>query len=163
MDEAARLTAAQHQLELVLGFFGRVDSKLSVVLGIDLAMLGVVFARLSILENITWGVFLAGALFSVLLGYSFLQLFRGSFPVLDGGQTSLIYFRSIGKLRESDFLDRYHSLTPAQLADDYLEQTWRNSKILTIKFDCLKTAYVYMAWAALPWSIILVSLSGEGQ
>lgn len=63
-DERERLQAAWNQLNLVLGFFSRIDAKLSVVLGIDLGMLALAGNRLPALHAMTWWMLLAAALFS---------------------------------------------------------------------------------------------------
>ncbi|MEU4134617.1 hypothetical protein, partial [Streptomyces wuyuanensis] len=44
--QGGRVSTGWQQLSLVLGFFSRIDTKLSVVLGIDLGMLALVATRL---------------------------------------------------------------------------------------------------------------------
>jgi len=163
MDADSRLAAAQHQLDLILSFYGRVDAKLSVVLGIDLAMLGVFFTKVALAKSLPFVVLASGIVFCFLMFGSLLQLFRGSFPDLNGGHSSLVYFREIAKLRESEFRDSYGGLTADKLAEDFLEQSWRNAKILTMKFDRLKASYICMAFATLPWSIGLAWLVAKGS
>jgi hypothetical protein len=161
---ADKLAAAQHHLQLVLGFFERVDSKMSVVLGVDLAMLGLLFTEARSAKEIPYAGWLAITAFMILMVASLISLYRGSFPYLNGGHASLVYFRELQKMPESSFLDAYRTATPDSLADDYLGQTWRNAKILTLKFDRLKQAYVYMAWAIIPWAVALVCFNAmEGQ
>ena len=94
---------------------------------------------------------------------SLISLYRGSFPNLNGGHASLVYFRELQKTPESSFLSAYRSATPEALAEDYLGQVWRNAKILTMKFDRLKQAYVYMALAIVPWTAALVVFNGMGE
>lgn len=152
MDSDDRLSAARAQLDLVLGFFARVDTKLSVVLGINLATLGVLFAQASPKQfHFGWVGWVVLAIYFFLTGASCVQLYRGSFPHLAGGTASRVYFREIAKMDETVFVEGYSSLTHDMLAKDLLEQAWRNSKILTLKFDFLKSAYTFLALAIVPW------------
>ncbi|MFW9438924.1 Pycsar system effector family protein [Xanthomonas euvesicatoria] len=159
MEPSAKLSAAQSQLNLVLGFFSRVDTKLSVVLGIDLAMLGVLSTKIVATDKPTLISICGAAIFGMLLIASFMQLYRGSFPNLEGGHASIVFFREIQKKSETEFLKAYREASAEALAEDYLGQAWRNSKILTMKFDRLKSSYIYMAWAVLPWAVTLMSLT----
>ena len=59
------------------------------------------------------------------------------FPHPDGGQSSLVYFREIAKLREADYLDRYLVLSEDDLRKDVAGQIWRNSQIVAAKFKHL--------------------------
>jgi len=109
MDADSRLAAAQHQLDLILSFYGRVDAKLSVVLGIDLAMLGVFFTKVALAKSLPFVVLASGIVFCFLMFGSLLQLFRGSFPDLNGGHSSLVYFSrncEAARVRISRFLWR---------------------------------------------------------
>ena len=159
MEPSAKLAAAQSQLNLVLGFFGRVDTKLSVVLGINLALLGVLFTKILSTEKISILSLVAAGVFVILVTLSFVQLYRGSFPTLEGGHASIVFFREIQKKSEAEFIRAYRETTAEALAEDYLGQAWRNSKILTMKFDRLKSSYVLMAWAILPWAFTIISLA----
>jgi hypothetical protein len=162
LSGAEKLAAAQHHLELVLGFFERVDSKMSVVLGVDLAMSGLLFTEFHSAQKVPPYGWLFIVVFSILIAASLLSLYRGSFPNLNGGHTSLVYFRELQKKPESDFLTAYRNLKGDSLADDYLGQVWRNAKILSLKFDRLKDAYVFMAWAIAPWAAALVTFNNIG-
>lgn len=157
-DERERLQAAWNQLNLVLGFFPRIDAKLSVVLGIDLGMLALVGGRMPPLHVMDWWLLLIAALFATAIAAGFYHLWKGAFPDLNGGTNSIVYFKSIARMSESAFRHAYSTACPATLANDVLNQAWRNSKILDCKFGSLRKAFVAAICAVIPWVILLIIL-----
>lgn len=156
MDESEVGQRAKDQLNLVLGFFVRADAKISVLLGVDLAMLALLAARTPKLQ--LWeGRLLFAAVPMLLLGWSLWHLYRASFPQLDGGRESLVYFREIASRTESKFIEDYKQQSGAAYASDLLSQVWRNSQILAQKFDHLRSAFLFMAWSIVPWLVTLAS------
>lgn len=152
-----KVQAAQYQLDLILSFFPRVDTLLLALLGVSLAMLGVAFARAPAFTEFG-GVQTLGAF--TYLGtavVSFVYLYRGSFPNLDGGFGSLIYFREIAKLEPGEYVRRYLEQSEGQLSDGILRQAWRNACILDSKFKRLKLAYRWLLASAGPWALLLLS------
>jgi hypothetical protein len=89
-----------------------------------------------------------------------LHLYRGAFPSLKGGEESLIYFREITKKREQPFNDAFIAQTETAYLKDLLGQVWRNSQILTTKFDHISAAFNWMALAIVPWvgSLVLLTI-----
>jgi len=153
-----RVNAAWQQLNLVLSFFSRVDTKLSVVLGINLGMLAMVAARLPKVEGLTLPIIVLGICFLATLATSFWHIWNGYFPDLRGGMGSLIFFRPISKMAESEFRVACASRSLRELEDDILNQCWRNSKILTCKFYSLRRAYIATLVAIMPWIALTAAL-----
>ena len=158
LDDQERLSAAWSELTLVLGFFTRIDTKLSVVLGINLGMLGLLGSRIPAFNQIPWWMALLAAAFALPLAASFYHLWHGAFPDRRGGTNSLVYFGSIARMSESHFRGAFNVLTPQALANDILNQVWRNAKIAERKFTSLCRAYVSTLLAVLPWFAMLVIL-----
>jgi hypothetical protein len=88
-------------------------------------------------------------------------LYRVAFPALDGGHESLIYFREIAKRTESNFIDAFTAQDEVSRVKDLLGQAWRNSCILTAKFDSLKWAFISAALAIIPWAIAVGMFSSR--
>lgn len=152
---------ARDQLTLVLSFFSRVDAKASALLAINTAMLGVLASKsppLSTMSPFTYG--LAGITL-VLIAVSLWFLYCVAFPALDGGQQSLIYFREVAKRTETAFVDAFSQQDEGPRVKDLLGQVWRNSCILTAKFDALKRAFIFMALAIIPWAITVALFSSQ--
>jgi hypothetical protein len=80
MKPEAVPSAAKDQLNLVLGFFARVDARASVVLGVDAAMLGYLAGRFPAPASIRWYELIAPLLTFLLLGISFAFSLQGSLP-----------------------------------------------------------------------------------
>lgn len=158
MDHDKRLETAINQLNFLMGFFPRADTKLSVVLGIDLGMLAVVAPRIPKMDDLSILMYGAGAVFVLALMFSFYHLWNGAFPHLAGGTNSLVYFRSISRMTESNYRQAYSSLSKEALANDLLDQVWRNSKILDSKFTSLCFAYRATLLAVPFWLLLLYLL-----
>ncbi|ODS90376.1 MAG: hypothetical protein ABS45_15985 [Comamonas sp. SCN 65-56] len=158
IDERGRLQAAWNQLNLVLGFFSRIDAKLSVVLGINLGMLALAGSRMPAIHTMDWRMLLIAASFAAAIAASFYHLWKGAFPDLNGGTSSIVYFKSIAGMSESAFRHAYSAACPAALANDVLNQVWRNSKILDRKFTSLRRAFVATICAVAPWVVLLIAL-----
>jgi hypothetical protein len=152
---------ARDQLTLILSFFSRVDAKASALLAINTAMLGVLASKappLATMSMFTYG--LAGITLALITA-SLWFLYRVAFPALDGGQQSLIYFREIAQRTETAFIDAFSQQDEGRRVKDLLGQVWRNSCILTAKFDALKRAFIFMALAIIPWVITVTLFSSQ--
>lgn len=157
-NQSDRVNAAWQQLQLVLGFFSRVDTKLSVGLGINLGMLAMLSTRIPKPEDLTLLVSVVGVLFLTPFTLSFWNLWLGYFPDLRGGSNSLIFFSRIEKMTESEFLRACETRTLDGFERDVLGQCWRNSKILVAKFKCLKRSYLATALTIAPWMALITLL-----
>lgn len=153
-----RVNTAWQQLSLVLSFFSRVDTKLSVVLGINLGMLAMLATRLPKAGDLTVVVSILGIAFAAPLTLSFWHIWNGYFPDLGKDTKSLIYFRPISKMTENDFHLACTSRSTQELERDILSQCWHNSKILTCKFYSLRNAYVAAVLAIIPWMALIAAL-----
>ncbi len=151
--------AAKDQLKLVLDFFPRVDAKASVILAVDTGMAGYLASHLPSLKVMPIWQMLAPLLAFALIGHSLWQLYKGAFPNLAGGNLSLIYFREIAKRTEAKFIDQFMAQSESDYTKDLLGQAWRNSEILTDKFNRVKLAFILMALAVPPWVVSLAQFA----
>jgi hypothetical protein len=148
---------ARDQLNLVLGFFARVDTKASVVLAINTGMLAVLASNAPPVINMSLFSGVLAGIAATTIGGSLWFLYRVAFPVLHGGHQSLIYFREIAKRTEAVFIVEFLRQDDAARTKDLLGQVWRNSEILKLKYDSLRWAFILMALAIIPW-VTAVSL-----
>jgi hypothetical protein len=167
MDTKELIDLSRDQLNRVLGFFPRVDAKISVLLSIDIAMLAVLASKAP-LKELQWNstTALIAFLALALIALSLVFLYQASFPRLAGGRSSLLYFREIAKRREAAFIDEFSEQTEEAFLKDVLAQVWRNSEILKQKYDYIKYSFIVMICALPPWLIALAmfaSLSLESQ
>lgn len=162
MENEKLISAAKDELQLVLGFFSRVESRSSVVLAIDTGMAGFLLSSAPPIRLFSMWMEIASGATILLLGVSIIFLYFGSAPNLKGGEGSLVYFGEISKLREHKFIEDFKARSEADYANDLLGQAWRNAKILGIKFLCLKWAFRFMAFAIVPWLISLTLFASSG-
>lgn len=142
-------------LKLLLGFFPRVEAKLSLLLTLNVGMLGVLASSLRPVPRWDFAL-IAPALAVALLVASFWNLYRAALPQLMESDTkSLFYFRAIAEQDESSYIDAVLATDAQELERDLARQTWRNAVILTGKFARVDRAFRYTAIAAIPWAVWL--------
>lgn len=163
MDNDNLIAAAKDELQLVLSFFPRVESRSSVVLVIDTSMAAFLAASAPPLHSFSLSMAAMGIVTLVLLAVSIGFLYAGSAPNLRGGEGSLVYFGEISKHREHKFIETFAAQTERDYANDLLGQAWRNAKILGVKFLCLKWAFRFMALGILPWLVTLLLFANSGS
>jgi len=163
MNDQRRSDLASQQLERVLGFFPRVEAKISTLFAVNAGMMGVLAVNAKLADLAYWHMGGAYLLTLACLAASFLCLYWASHPNLDGGDGSLIYFKSIGERREAKYIEEVNDLTEARWQEDLLGQIWRNSQILTEKYKNVRRASFFTAVALLPWFISLVLAASYHQ
>ncbi|MGB7888691.1 MAG: Pycsar system effector family protein [Xanthobacteraceae bacterium] len=145
---------AEKQLDRIMGFFPRVDAKGSFLFALNTGMLAFLFLNLRPTDLNAWFLALPAGVAIVTLAASLINLYRSAYPSLKGGAESLIYFREIAKRTEAKYIDAFTKQTDAYVRD-VMGQVWRNSEILTIKYDAVKLAFTLTAFTLIPWSIFL--------
>lgn len=159
MNDQDAAKAAHNELTRVLGFFARVESKVTAMFAIAGSMIGVVALNLRIEHFSNPWLAVPALLTAGGVIFAMVELYRSSFPDLEGGERSLIYFREIGARTESDYVREFYALTDEAYAKELLAQNWRNSKILRMKFDRLKVAFIAIALSLVPWTVFLIGCS----
>jgi hypothetical protein len=134
MEKNTLLEAASTQLDRVLGFFPRVETKISALFAVDVAMLALLAINASAKDGSVWYLALFYGLAVLALGVSIWFLYQASFPRLEGGGNSLVYFKEIARRTEASYIKEMRGCEVDHFADDVLGQVWRNSEILTAKF-----------------------------
>jgi hypothetical protein len=167
MENKELIDLARDQLNRVLGFFPRVDAKISVLFSVDIAMLALLAGKAPI-GALQWNSFptLVALLAVALVALSLFFLYQASFPRLAGGHRSLLYFREIAARKETAFIDEFREQSEDAYLKDMLGQVWRNSEILKQKYDYLKYAFIALICALLPWLVALAmfaTLNSDAQ
>lgn len=151
-------TISAQELDRVLGFFSRVETKAAFVFALDTALLATTATNLEFNDLNLCTVVLPAMVTCGLAGMSIYYVYQCYFPHLRGHSfPSLIYFGDIAKLKESDFVDQFRKLDEEKYISDVLGQIWRNSEILKIKFDAVATALQLAIVAMVPWITFLVA------
>ena len=155
--------AALAQLNLVLSFFPRAESRLALVFGVDVSLLAVMTAAIPPYAKWDGRMFLAGFA-GILICISILHIWVGMFPKVDGGKLeadrkSVVYFGTVGNRTETAFVSEFSSQTDESYTRDLLGQVWINSRILSEKFDHLQKAFLWLLVALVPWLAAIATMA----
>jgi hypothetical protein len=121
-------------------------------------MLALLATRAFPFIGLRWELLPAGVTL-LLIALSLWHVYKEGFPSLDGGEESLLYFREVATRTEAKYLEAWKAMTDDQYLADLLGQAWRNSVILTQKFDHIRLALTWLALAIPFWLGSLVILS----
>lgn len=155
MSAPHSIAFATAQLDRLMGFFPRVESKASFILALNIAMLGILALNFPVQQvGSLPGCF--GIIAALALAVSLFQLYVVFFPHLKpGDKLSLIYFGDIGLTGWRAYHQSVETLTDGELLQDLTCQIWRNAEILTIKFDRMRSAFIFTALALPFWMLLL--------
>lgn len=159
MQNNERLNIASKQLDRVLSFFARVEAKASFIFAVNSTLLALIALNFHKEDFSRWYIVGPAALSVLLVGISLIFVYRCTFPSLKGGSNSLIYFREIAKRREAEYVEQFSDIDEDALARDFIAQTWRNSEILTAKYDSMKIAFIMSALSLIPWFVFLLTIT----
>jgi hypothetical protein len=146
---------AEKLLNLVLDFFPRADAKASFLFALDSGLLGFLAINVRPEDFRTWFLILSGVAAVLTIAAGLWFVFHCSFPALKRGTDSLIYFREIARRTEATFIHEFAKRNDENHTRDLLGQVWRNSEILTAKYDAIKIAFILTGVALLPWTLFL--------
>ena len=151
--------ALSSQLDRTHQFFPRADNKVSALFAILSAQIAIAALNMIPADLKVWWIAIPLAAFAFLSAWVLFNLYRCSYPNLEGGNSSLLYFKEIAKLREAEYVEKLTGLKEAEYIEDLAAQIWRNSEILNKKFDALRRANIGTMWSLLPWSAYLLAVS----
>jgi hypothetical protein len=154
-----RLERAESHLAYLQAFFPRIDTKVSALFAICTAELAVAFLNINPTDLQRWYVSVPLDIFIAVLIWTYVHLYRCTFPHLEGGASSLLYFQEISKRTEVTFVADYCAADAGALLQDYCGQIWRNSQILTLKYQFLTRSTVGALVSVLPWGVVLLATS----
>lgn len=158
-DDVIDVEAYERQLDRVQAFFPRIDAKVSALFAISAGQIAVAVLNLAVDDLKLWWIVAPLAVFIASAGYVFVHLYLCTHPHLKGGNSSLVYFSEIAKLREAEYIERYGALTRDELKTDLAGQIWRNSEIASCKYRYLKNATIAAMLSLIPWTLFLLATS----
>jgi hypothetical protein len=153
------LEVYERQLDRIHSFFPRIDTKVSALFAISSGQVAIATLNLTPNDLKHWWIAITFVVFLIAVIVVFVNLYRCSYPHLKGGNSSLIYFNEIAKLREAEYIEKFGTLTVNNLKSDLSGQIWRNSEIVSLKYGYLKLATVAAILSVIPWTIFLTATS----
>lgn len=158
MSPAEKTRVAEQSLARQLDWIKAVEAKVSVLVAISVATLGVLVTRIPEQPNTWWlvGLFvlLGGGCFVTSLVFCLLA----SFPRTKSPNLSLLFFGSISDHSSEEYTKRFASLTEDDYLDDLLKQVYRNAEIAGLKFCNVKLATGFLLGGILPWLVSLYAM-----
>jgi len=149
----------ERQLDRINAYYPRLDAKVSALFAIASGQIAVAALNLSANDLKLWWITVPLVVFVLTISVTLINLYRCAYPHLDGGHKSLIYFKEIATLRESEYIDQLAASDEASLKADVAGQIWRNSEIVNCKYRYLKNATIAAMLSLVPWGILLASTS----
>lgn len=155
------ISVIEAQLTRILGFFPRVDTKVSGLFAVNSAVLTISALNVQAGDLKQWYIAIPGVFLVLGLIGSYTFLYRCNFPDLEGGQGSLVYFSAIQDRTEAKFKDEFEAVSEADYRSDMLSQIWRNSHILCEKYRAIAVAIRITLATFLPFTIFIVMTAVE--
>ncbi|MET4594563.1 MULTISPECIES: Pycsar system effector family protein [unclassified Sphingomonas] len=151
--------ALERQLDRLLTFFPRIDSKVSALFAVTSAQLAVAALNLTLNDLKVWWITGCLVAFALCALWVMIHLYRCAYPHLEGGQQSLIYFAEIVKKQSHAYVRSIDSVKGEVFREDLAGQIYRNAEILCLKYRFLKRATVGASVSTLPWVALLLATS----
>lgn len=144
-------------LERNLAWIAAADSKVTPILAVDTAMLGVLAALVPAAAS--WRALPAvlAAVSALFLFGSVTSLVVATFPRLAGPKASLVFFGGIAGFEREQYVAQLLSAQNVDVAKDMAQQCHRNAEIAATKYWCVKWAMILL-FAALPFWLAGISL-----
>lgn len=150
------------QLDRLMGFFPRIDSKATALFAFDVALLTLLGLNFPF-KDAQILVICLGVAVLLLSMMSLICLYSAFFPHLKSTVTaSSLFFGDIAKGSASIYLHRLKTQTEDDVLADVVGQIQRNSEILAAKFKAVVLASVFTGIAVLPWLVLVLILSIDG-
>ena len=157
-DKRQLISILETNLARQLGWIQAADGRVSLVLPLSTAMLGLIAALIP--KNICqWEVLpIAFAVISsCLLLLSILFVVFASFPKTTGPEGSLIFFGGISMNSLNEYKSKIQSLTEDKYINDLVEQCHRNAEIVSKKYHWVKKSLICI-FLSLPFWLVSIFL-----
>lgn len=163
-DKRQLISILETNLARQLGWVQAADGRVSLVLPLSTAMLGLI-AALVPKDICQWEVLPISfaVLSSCLLILSLIFVVFASFPRTTGPEGSLIFFAGISSNSLSEYKDKIQSLTEDGYINDLVEQSHRNAEIVTKKYYWVKKSLTCIFLSLPLWLVSIFLLYSLGN
>ncbi len=150
-----KISRAESNLQRKLEWISRYDTRITLVAGTSIAMLGVLASASGLITSWSVIALIVFIIAFILLGLSLVFVYFSQKPNDLAPNKSLLFFGTIGKMSFSEFDTGFKNYSNDEYLEDLLHQIHINSQILCKKFTNLKYALFCIALAVLPWGIAI--------
>lgn len=162
-DLLKRLAIQEQVHGYQLDWIKAVDVKTSILIGIDLAMLGVLAAVAPATKDLTFGKLGILVLSSVPLAMSLVACLLATMPRLDGPEGSMIFFGGICKRTRDAHRAAARERADEERWQDVCDQTHQNAVIADWKYAKVRMGFYWLFASAPFWLISIYVLYREGS
>ncbi len=155
-----KLDYLEKELSRLLAWIQAADSRASIILPIDTAMLGLMAALLPKYICISNQMLAFPILAMLLLLFSITCLVFSSFPRTDGPKNSIIFFNGIAKRNINEYESSVLNLTINEYESDLIQQCHINAEIADVKYQWVKRSMAGLFLATPFWIISIYLLYG---
>ena len=137
------------------------DARAGMILSTNIAMMGALVAALSASragDLTAFGVFMvvvALGLGAVSIGH----VAFAAFPRTSKATETVLFFGALSSLSHADYDRQLRTMTPDAYIDDLSRQCHAVAQIVTVKFRAVRTAFILLFAAILPWMISVAAVS----
>lgn len=155
MSLGERLRLAEASLDRHLSWIQSIDSKVSLVVAVNIGMLGYLAATLPEAKAsplVTVVLVVLGMAPNVI---SLACCAMAMCPRLRSPNLSVLFFGTISAHSPEEYTRRLKALTGEEYLADLLLQVHRNAAIASAKFGLVKQGTLWLVCGAIPWALVL--------
>ena len=151
--------AIERQLDRTQAFIPRVDTRVSAFFAISSAQVALALINLTATDLIGWVMLSCLFVFLGCTLWAMLNIYQCIHPNLINDRSSILYFSDISRMSVDNFTEQFNAIGDGELRRELCQQIWRNSQIVTQKYNHLKKAASSILFGTLPWLILLLGSS----
>lgn len=151
MDDKSEIDEMKWALERQLGWIQSADTKLTILVPVPTAMLGISWVSAEKVSAMSWSLFLPLLAAVGLLGLSLVFSALSVIPRTDGPASSQIFFGKIAQATASEYRSLVGSRSEADYLGDLAGQVHINAEIAAQKHGLIRKAMYCLFVAIAPW------------
>ena len=151
MEDQTEINEMKWALERQLGWIQAADTKMTILVPVPTAMLGVSWVSAEHVSAMSWSLTLPLVAAVVLLGLSLVFSALSVVPRTDGPSASSIFFGKIAQMAPPEYRAMISSRSPTDYLGDLAAQVHINAQIAARKHDLIRKAMYCLFLSIAPW------------
>lgn len=142
-------------LARLLDWINKVDTKITLIMAIDIAMLGILFSEAPSVSDYSTVLIICLVFSTITIFISLLFLLFSTFPITRGPDDSMIYFGKIVNKTLEEYESDLGAYQEENYIEDLIQQCHRNAEIANRKYKLLQRSLRALFVCIIPWLISL--------
>lgn len=153
-----KIEMAEKNLDRQVNWLDKLHTKSTIVLGIQLGMLSLIFASFKKTEfNLCEPKILLSILVIAIIGVSIFLNWRSTYPALKTKvHESKLFFGHIANKKNNDYLSQVSKLKKAEYLEDLIHQSYVIASIVDKKYKLLKNSQNLIYSISIPWAFLIL-------